>query len=268
MEQEPELVPIEQQTLTFYNKPLVVVRLPDGRPGVILGFMCENLQIDTTAQIKRIRRTEVIADDLVFVRIDTPGGPQRMAALILHSVPFWLAGIDPRRVREEIRPEILRYQREVVDVLYAWASAPKVIAAPADLVPSEPITEPTRPVPDAPLAEWHEYHLRMAAVIEWQMEVETWRGSVESRLEGLEAMTNLIPEILDRLGPQTLTPAHQSQFQQYVKRLHETTGKPYPTIYEDVKLAFAAPRYQDIPEAEWEKVMQWFRVQIERAKKR
>lgn len=108
----------------------------------------------------------------------------------------------------------------------------------------------------------------MAAVIEWQMEVETWRSSVESRLEGLEAMTDLIPEILDRLGPQALTPAHQSQFQQYIKRLHETTGKPYPTIYEDVKMVFAVPRYQDIPEAEWDKVVQWFRVQIERAKKK
>ncbi len=38
----------------------------------------------------------------------------------------WLAGIDPKRVREEIRPEILRYQREVVDVLYTTGrSLPK-----------------------------------------------------------------------------------------------------------------------------------------------
>ncbi len=58
-------------------------------------------------------------------------------------------------------------------------------------------------VSDAPLAEWREYYLRMAALIEWQMDVETWRGSVETRLEGLEAVTDLIPEILERLGPQT-----------------------------------------------------------------
>jgi len=30
-----------------------------------------------------------------------------MAVLILHAVPFWLAGIDPKRVRGEIRQEIL-----------------------------------------------------------------------------------------------------------------------------------------------------------------
>ena len=30
------LVPIEQQTIIFYGKPLVVVRLPDCRPGAVL----------------------------------------------------------------------------------------------------------------------------------------------------------------------------------------------------------------------------------------
>src|SRR5947209_1819930 len=76
------LIPLEQQTLTFYGKLLVVVRLPDGRPAVVLRFLCENLEIDTNAQVRRIRRTEVIADDLVNVRVETDGGPQNMAALI------------------------------------------------------------------------------------------------------------------------------------------------------------------------------------------
>ena len=103
-----DLIPVEQQTLIFYGKPLVVVRLPDGQPGVVLRFLCENLQIDAAAQVQRIRRTEAISEDLVFAQVETDGGYQRMAVLILHAVPFWLAGIDPKRVREEIRPEILR----------------------------------------------------------------------------------------------------------------------------------------------------------------
>jgi hypothetical protein len=65
------------------------------------------------------------ADDLVYTQIQTDGGPQIMPTLVLRAAPFWLAGIDPKRVREEIRPEILRYQREVVDVLYAWRNLPK-----------------------------------------------------------------------------------------------------------------------------------------------
>ena len=121
LSEEQELIPIEQQTLTFYSKPIVVVRLPDGRPGVVLCFICENLQLDSKAQVRRIRRTNAIADDLVYTHIQTDGGPQTAPTLVLHAVPFWLAGIDPKRVREEIRPDIIRYQKEVVDVLYAWA---------------------------------------------------------------------------------------------------------------------------------------------------
>ena len=44
------LVPIEQQTIVFYGKPLVVVRLPDGRPGIVLRHLCDNLQFPRIAQ--------------------------------------------------------------------------------------------------------------------------------------------------------------------------------------------------------------------------
>jgi hypothetical protein len=240
------LIPVDQQTLTFYGKPLVVVRLTDGRAGAVLRWFCENLELDPSAQVRRIQRTEELADDLVYVQVQTVSGVQVMPTLILHAVPAWLASIDSKRVRAEVRPEIRRYKREVVDLLYAWASRPRTGAT--GLVPSEPVVAPTRPAQDAPLEDWHEYHLQMAALIEWRMDVERWRGSVETRLEGLEAVTDLIPEILERLGPATLTPAHQSQLQQLVKRLHQVSKKPYPTIYEDLKLAFSVPRYQDLLE--------------------
>ena len=157
------LMPIEQQTIMFYGKPLVVVRLPDGRPGIVLRNLCDNLQLEPTSQVRRIKRTEAIADDLVYTLVQTDGGPQIMPALVLRAAPFWLAGIDPKRVREEIRPEILRYQREVVDVLYAWAQSPKVTDSPATLVPAEQIIKPVPPADDASLDTWREYHRQMVA---------------------------------------------------------------------------------------------------------
>ena len=38
------LIPARQGTIQFQEKPLVVVRLPDGQPGVVLRWLCENLQ--------------------------------------------------------------------------------------------------------------------------------------------------------------------------------------------------------------------------------
>lgn len=270
-DQEPqELIPALQDTIIFNDKPLVVVRLPDGRPGVVLRWICENLHLGPQAQVDRIKRTEVIADDLVYVQVQTEGGFQKMPTLILNSVPYWLATIDTRRMDKDDprRVEILAYQRNAVDALYLWASAPRAIAAPTDLVPAEPISQPARPATDAPLEEWIIYHQRMAAVLEWQRDIEHWRGNVESRLEGLEAITDLIPEILERLGPETLTIEHQRSIQGLVKRLHDATGKPFGTIYDELKTAFDVPRYQEIREQEWDKVFTWFQVQVERAKRK
>src|SRR5437773_5116118 len=157
------LMPIEQQTILLYGKPLVVVRLPDRRPAIVLRHICDNLQLEPTSQVRRIKRTEAIADDLVYTQIQTDGGPQIMPTLVLRAAPFWLAGIDPKRVREEIRPEILRYQREVVDVLYAWTQSPKVTHPPATLVPAEQITKPVPPTDDAGLEVWREYHRQMVS---------------------------------------------------------------------------------------------------------
>ena len=58
----------------FHEKPLTAVRLANGDHGVVLCWLCENLHLDVTAQIQRIKRTEVIADDLLYLRIQTVGG--------------------------------------------------------------------------------------------------------------------------------------------------------------------------------------------------
>lgn len=69
-EQESQaLIPLVQDTILFNGHPLVVVRLPDGQPGVVLRWICENLHISSAAQVERIKRTEVIADDLIYVRV-------------------------------------------------------------------------------------------------------------------------------------------------------------------------------------------------------
>lgn len=257
------LIPAVQETIIFNEKPLVVVKLPDGQPGVVLRWICANLGIDAASQVARIRRTEVIADGLVYARIQTEGGAQDMATLVLHAVPYWLATIDTRRMEKASlqRLEILQYQRKVVDVLYEWASTQK----PQLVVPAEPITQPAAPEPGATREIWLRYHQQMIQFLEWQAEVENWQGSMESRIEGIEA---LIPDILDRLPPVTISPAHQRQVQVYVKQLGDLTGKHPSTIYTDLYTAFSVPRYQDLLESEWEAVERWFQVQIDKARQR
>ena len=86
MSDDQELIPIEQHTLTFYGQPITVVRLPDGRPGVVLRFLCENLHTDANVQVLRVQRSGAMAEDQVLTCVETRSGAQRMAALVLRFI--------------------------------------------------------------------------------------------------------------------------------------------------------------------------------------
>lgn len=267
MEEPPEhedgevLEPTEQQTITFYGKPLRVVRLPNGEPGVVLNELCENMGLERRAQLRRIHRKRAIEVGLASVRIDTPGGPQVVSALTLKVTPAWLFGIDADRARPEMRPEIERYQAECVDVLYQWAATPR-LEAPANLVPEKPIEKPTMPSPDASRELWREYYRQMTEFMDWQITIDEQMRSTEERLESIEA---IIPMILEQLPPATITARHQNDVKHYVIELGKATKKHPQTIWSMVYTAFQVPTYKDLREADWDRVQHWFQAQFHKA---
>jgi hypothetical protein len=92
-------------------------------------------------------------------------------------------------------------------------------------------------------------------------------GELHSRLEGMEEVTRLVPEILQRLGPQTLTPEHQATIKHQAARLHELSGASYATLYGELNAAFHVGRYSDIAEARWPEIAAWFKTRIAAAER-
>jgi hypothetical protein len=259
------LVPVEQATVSFYGRELVAVRLSDGRIAAVVRWMCEGMDLNFNAQLQRIRRKTARRDELVSVQVQTEGGTQTMPALTLRGLPGWLYTIDETRVaKAEARASVILFQREATDVLAQHFARPRIeLPAPSAMVPAEPITRPEAPPAGAPMADWLEYHQRMVAFLEWQADIETWRGSVESRLESVEEVTRLVPELLDRLGPQTLSPEYQRTVQSMVKRIHELSGRAYPTLYSELGEHFQVAKYDQIPEARWSHVVTWLQARID-----
>jgi hypothetical protein len=255
------LIPSVQETILFHGKPIIVVRLPNGEPGVVLRWICENLHLSPQSQISRIKRTEVIAGDLVYAQVQTEGGQQAMATLVLYSVPYWLATIDTRRMEkdDERRLEILNYQRNAVAALYAWAQSTPEETMPARVVPDQPLTKPESPGSDATLTEWKLYHDQMSRFLQWQMDVEEWRGNIDNRVGNLETITS---RILKQIGPPRITIEHQNLIQYYVSQLNQATGKHQQTIFAALKTRFRVPRYDEILESEWRNVESWFKQQF------
>ena len=105
---------------------LIAVKLEDGSVYVPVRKLCDNLGVDWTAQRQRINRDEVLSHALKGVVITTTpsladgrgGGPQEFLCLPLDLIPGWLFGIQPARVKEEIRDKLIRYRRECIHVLW------------------------------------------------------------------------------------------------------------------------------------------------------
>src|SRR5262249_55533879 len=153
---------------------------------------------------------------------------------------------------------------EPVKLWLARVGAKRLDEAARPLDPAEGSTEITAlagPSPAAPALARAEHYEQLAvpyrrqAAYEAQLayvdarldEQQEQIGELHSRLEGMEEVTRLVPEILERLGPQTLTPEHQATVKHMAKRLNEVSGINYATIYSDLNAAFHAGRYNHEP---------------------
>ena len=276
--------PVEQASIPFYGHELVAVRLEDGRIAAILNWMCAGMGLDRVGQVQRIQRKAALRDELLTVLIDTDGGAQAMHALTLRGLPGWLYTIDETRVNEAARDGVIRFQKEATDVLadYFARNTPPAIAAPATLVPAEPITEPIRPTRDADALTWADYYEQMATWLRWKADLDQWRErtdqqlaeherqleSLQSRRESDEALLRMVPELLERLGPEKLTTEHQATVQALVNRLHEMSGFAHGTIHTDLRQSFHVASYKDIQETQWPQVYTWFQQRLIAAEKR
>jgi hypothetical protein len=269
------IVPVEQATVLFFGQPVIAVRLSDGRIGAVISNMCSILKMDVASQVRRLRDDETTVDSLVQVQIQTENrGLQAMGVLIAWAIPYWLSNIQLSRIKDNQKREAIAYfKKEAANVLYAYFSqrVPALPGPTPTIVPAEP-KQPAHPAQDADALAWAEYHRQMVAYYEWKAAtdiridlLEERQAEIESRLDEHRRVLAFIPEILERLGSETLTTEHQRAVQRLVKKLHDATSKPYGTIYDELKTAFNVPRYQEIRESEWDKVLHWFQVQIERA---
>src|SRR5262249_53941338 len=129
-----------------------------------------------------------------------------------------------------------------------------------------------KPPPDASALAWAEDYEQLAALYRRQAayeaqlvyvdarldEHEEQISELHSRIESLEEGQRLLPELLERLGPQTLTPEHQATVKAMAKRLNELSGVSFATIYGDLNAAFHVGRYSDILDAHWSEITAWF----------
>lgn len=77
---------------------------------------CENVGVDADSQGRRLK-SQPWATTAVMTVVAADGKSREMLMAHLDCLPMWLATIEASRVREEIRPKLIAYQRECARVL-------------------------------------------------------------------------------------------------------------------------------------------------------
>ena len=271
-------VPVEQDTIPFYGHELVAVLLEDGRIAVVLRWVCESLRLNQQSQLRSIRGRAALVQGLVDVRVQTEGGPQAMPALTLKVLPGWLVVIDERRVREEARDDLVRFQLECVDVLadhFARKHQP-ALPAPALALADPAVAAIVEQIADlTAVTNLLREHLAALLTLPDQVQAVTAQvvhvaAVVEALAERQGTTETQVAQIAERT--QRLTPAHARTVQEQVNRMvRETAHLPppaqltYPIIYGRLKHRFRAGSYSEIADERFDAVMAFLRDELRRA---
>jgi len=108
---------VDTKMVQFYGDTIPVVMLADGKLYVPLRPITDALGLDFASQSRRVRADEVMGADATLVRVILLVGIRELLAIPLEQLPGYLFGIDARRVKPELRDKVLRYKREVFNVI-------------------------------------------------------------------------------------------------------------------------------------------------------
>jgi hypothetical protein len=173
----------------FHGSTLFVVPVNE-EPFTPMKPIVEGMGLDWRAQAAKFRSNKE-RWGVVMIATPSDGGQQDAVCLPVRKLPAWMASINPKKVREEIRPRVILYQNECDDALWAYWTKGRVER------PAQPTGSLT---PD------QQQHIR---------------NLVAARAKALPH------------------------------------GGGFPQIWERVKNRFGAARYQDIPAAQFEAVVEY-----------
>lgn len=256
------LQPTEQKTVLFRDDEITAV-IANGRVYVPLRTICNNLGVAWSAQRQRILRDPVLAEEMTPMIVTITGTGQQVEAqcLPLEFLNGWLFGINANRVAEDVRDDLIAYQKECYQVLYE-ATQDGRLTTDADTDIEALLSQ------DSPAAQAYQMAMAVVRLARQQL-------IMEARLD--TAVTTLTEhgERLDQLeaavGGKHVTEAQAAQISQAVKAVAMALGKKtkrneFGGVYGELYRKFSVSSYKAIPQRRFDEVMaflnEWLQSQI------
>lgn len=109
---------LEVKEITFSDTKLIAIK--DNKTGKVFTSIkkfCEDLGIDFSTQLKKIKDDEVLSEGVVIIPIPSKGGVQEVSCLDIDYVASWLTTIKSTKCKQEIRPLLIEFKKKAQKVL-------------------------------------------------------------------------------------------------------------------------------------------------------
>ncbi len=237
----------------FDGDDLLAVFLDDG-VAVPVRTICHVLGLDLDTQSAKLREHEVLAQGVRLVRIPQAGRVRSVVALLHRFIPFWLATIVPSQVSEAVRPKLVRYQIELVDLLAAlYGNELRPSAAASGAAPSAELAQRLN---DALL----EVRLAREALLSAQQQTAEQLQAHDTRITAVEG---LMDELQQQLAHHTtITGPQQEVIKRAITRIaarykRRTGQEIFGKLFAQFCIDLGTPKYALLPAGKYDAALEW-----------
>jgi len=248
--------------------------------------ICTALGVNWGTQFRKIKSDEVLLESTRTLRLQTRGGPQNLVCMDVEAIPMWLAGIEPSRVRADLRDRLITYKRWVRQVVYeAFARETGIetaLGASQAMTPANPdmtslahiahMAEAIATMARQQMAFESHVDTRLTAL---QGEIVEQREEVMGRLDQAAAV---VGNLLHRMNAveglvapgQVISDAQAAEISTLVKAIATemaarakgsgaTGPNPYQSVFGELYRRFRVSSYHNIPVRRFGEVMAWLK---------
>ena len=125
---------MKKVVVPFNDWSLVAFEGNDGVNYVAIKPICEAIGIASQRQCHKILSDPKYSQRGNHMVVPSAGGPQTMVCLPVNEIAMWLGGINSNKVKPEVAPALLTFQRKCHEVLHAYFSGGENLSLVKQLV--------------------------------------------------------------------------------------------------------------------------------------
>lgn len=254
-----ELTVIDQREVELYGDMVTAIRADDGEIYVSLRQMCDVLGLSRQAQVRRIKRHEILAEGYKGGAVLAPpsaegrgGGAQQAGVLRVDLVPLWLSGVSVKAVKLELQAKLAQLQRNAARLLWqAFQSGELTVDTELESLLAQ----------DSEAAQAYRMAMAVVKLAKNQVLLEAKLQRHGAQIEDLESRLSTIEADMHDTA-RTISESQATQISQGIRAIalymsEKSNQNEYGRTWGEFYRKFGVSKYRHLPVARFEEALKW-----------